>query len=142
MKADSVHDGHIGLEWKKRAEILDMDDVVNVAKRAARKNDVHLLHARDFRQFSDGTKIRRKNQQNENIIPLLETVRVAEFRKGSRNLFYKKKLDENTPFVVSNFLKEKYRMVMPAAVETDLGINTVRLDKIKKELLPHMQPRK
>lgn len=105
MKADSVH-GKIGTEWKRRNEILDMDDVVEVVLKSSRKNKPILLHHSDFIQFIDGCKQRRKTTTGETNIPILESSRLAEFRKGSKPLFYKKSFKDEE-FKESNFLKTR-----------------------------------
>ncbi|CAH2000887.1 unnamed protein product [Acanthoscelides obtectus] len=106
MKADSVH-GQIGREWRKRKQILDVNDFVDVINASSKKNKPIVMRHSDFYPFIDGSKQRRKNISGEVNIPLLDQIKIAEFRKGSRSLFYKTSFDE-TEYAEANFLKSKF----------------------------------
>lgn len=140
MKADSVH-GNIGKEWSRRTDILNMDDVVNVIVKADKHNEVVHMTVTDFVMFKDGTRKRNKNDSGQQIVPLLGNIRICEFRKGSRMLYYKESFDDVT-FNESTFLKQNFQFKLPEREAAPKGVNSEKKNKILTSLLPHMPARK
>lgn len=118
-----------------------MNDVKQVVKEADKSNDILEMRATDFRHFKDGCKQRRIGDKDTFIIPKLENIRTAEFRKSSRSMFYKNFIDDEI-FKESVFLKPNFKLQLPDIQKENVGINSKKLNKIKSELLPHMHPRK
>lgn len=140
MKADAVH-GKIGKEWNNRKEILTMNDVVDVINKAEKKNQAVQMTVADFFDYTDGSRQRSKNDKGNKIIPLLAQVKIAEFRKGSRNLFYKESF--TTPeFKECLFLKKNFQLILPDRQKEPKGLNTRKKETIVSSLLPHMPARK
>nr|CAI5818704.1 unnamed protein product [Callosobruchus analis] len=80
VKPDSVH-WQIEREWRKRNQLLDSNDSSDVVKVSATKNKLIVLHHDYFYPFCDDSKQRRRNPAGETNIPLLEQIKIAEFRK-------------------------------------------------------------
>lgn len=116
-----------------------MNDLISLIKLADPKNEVIQMTANDFKKCSSGCRIRTKVLIEGNNIPILSSIREIEFRKGTRSLFYKENLIDES-FKQSNFLKKKFVPIIPESINVDLGINSNKLKKIKKELLPLMPP--
>lgn len=141
MKADSVH-GQIGAELKKRKEVLDFNDLLDVINKSSRHTTAVPLSCEDFRIFEDGHKQRSKKLDTDiNIVPLLENIKIAEFRKNSNNLFYKNSFKDEL-FLESAFLKKKFTLTLPPPVFNNRGINSTKKTKIENILCPYMLPRK
>ena len=141
MRADSVH-GNISSEWKRRSEVLTMDDLEDVILKASSNIAVLKMNFMDFRKFTNGTRIRTKHDRGDNIIPTMEQIKTVEFRKGCRELFYKE-THGDTEYKKSIFLKGKYNINQQfPALEHEIGSNTSKKEKIVKELVPHMPVRK
>lgn len=100
MKADSVH-GTLGKAWKKTEEILTFQDLSAFMKKASSLIEVLQMQVEDFRHFEDHCRKRQKNSD----LPLLSDIKLAEFRKGHSNLFYKKSFLEDYNEI--NILKKK-----------------------------------
>lgn len=123
MAADSVH-GNISVEMKRHENIYDFDQLVNIIEKSSRKTKCVVLNFSDFFLFQDGCR-QRKNSN----IPLLESVRIIQFRKGSKNFFYKKSFADET-FTEVDFLKKKFDINFPDnAISEPLGLNTKKKKK-------------
>nr|CAI5821405.1 unnamed protein product [Callosobruchus analis] len=141
MKADSVH-GQIGRQWRKRSHILDFNDFSDVVNTSATKNKPIVLHHDYFYPVSDGSKQRRRNITGETNIPLLEQIKIAEFRNGSRSLLYKRSFCDPEYDEVS-FLKNKFDInQQPTPYRSDRGVNSAKKAKIIKELCASLESRK
>lgn len=124
MAADSVH-GRISTEMKKYPNIYDFDQLLDIIKKSSKKTKCLVLNISDFFPFTDGCKQRKNNN-----IPLLDTIKVVQFRKGSTSLFYKKHIFDDI-FIESAFLKNKFEVKLPAAPYLEpLGLNTKKKEKI------------
>lgn len=82
MAADSVH-GNISTEMKKNPNIYDFDQLVKIIENSSKKTRCFVLNFSDFFPFKDGCKQRKNNN-----IPLLESIRIIQFRKGSKSFFF------------------------------------------------------
>lgn len=120
-----------------------MNDVIDVIKQSSKNNVPILLYYEDFMAFKDGCKQRRKlsTAGGDTNIPLLENVRVAEFRKSSNSLFFKKSYNQEN-FVESQFLKSKFSLEMAGKLACNRGVNTLKKRKIVEQLCQHMPERK
>ncbi|CAH1104281.1 unnamed protein product [Psylliodes chrysocephalus] len=133
MRADSVH-GQIGTQLKKQKEVLDFQDLLNVIDKSSNQTVSKPLTYEDFRGFEDGCRQRSKKADfGINIIPLLEDVRIAEFRKSSRSLFYKTSFRQES-YLESSFLKKKFFMTLPPKLSGNRGINVAKRTKIEEVL--------
>lgn len=130
MAADSVH-GNISTEMKKYPNIYDFEQLVKIIDKSSKKTRCHVLSFSDFFSFQDGCKVRKNNN-----IPLLESIRIVQFRKESKSLFYKKSFSDKN-FVEVDFLKKKFIIDFPERpFSVPLGINTSKKEKILKSLCP------
>lgn len=140
MKADAVH-GKIGREWNIRGEILTMDEVADVILKAEKNNEVVNMAVQDFINFIDGSRNRRKADTGINLMPLLNKIKIAEFRKGSRSMFYLESY-EDQDLKECSFLKKTFKLNMPDRQVEAKGLNTQKKKKIEDILLPLMHARK
>lgn len=130
MAADSVH-GRISQEMKKYSDIYDFDQLLTIIEKSSKRTKCLALHISDFLPFGDGSKQRRNNN-----IPLLDNVRIAQFRKGSHSLFHKKHISDEA-FEESVFLKLKFEVKIPSdPFREPIGLKTDKKQKIIKDLLP------
>lgn len=133
MAADSVH-GRISSEMKKHSNIYDFEQLLKIIEQSSKKTKCLALNFFDFFPFEDGSKQRRNNN-----IPLLENIKVVEFHKGSRNLFFKDSHSAEI-FTEVDFLKKKFAAQFPEkSYEEPLGLNTSKKDKILKTLIPSFE---
>lgn len=84
MKADSIH-GQIGNQWKRKEKVLTYDDLKVLILKSNQYMTVTSMEANDFIQFEDLCMKRSKKNQ----IPLLQSIKLVQFRNGSLNMFYK-----------------------------------------------------
>ncbi|KAF5281723.1 hypothetical protein FQR65_LT14563 [Abscondita terminalis] len=136
MKADSVH-GLIGKKWKHTPEVLDYEDLVHLIESSNKLNKVVNLRVEDFLEFENGCQTRKKGSE----LPKLNDLKCVQFVKGSKKLFFKSELEQES-FSEVLFLKPKFKLNLPKQVATDRGVNQAKKDIIIKELIQHMPPRK
>lgn len=97
----------------------------------------------DFIPFVDGSKQRRKDvTTGEPNIPFLESIKLVEFRKGSRLMYYKKTLSNDSSYEECDFLKKKFSLDILKPYETPAGINSQKKEKIISTLCKSMPARK
>lgn len=139
MKADAIH-GAIGKQWNKAQEVLDFQDLLTLVKKSCRTNKIIELHPEDFVTFENGCQPRK---QGTNAIPLLNNVKICQFRKGSRSLFFKSEIDA-LKFKEVKFLKPKFKHILPEVKQASAcrGVNQEKKEKIIKELVNKMPPKK
>lgn len=127
MRADSVH-GSIGRKMKKCPEICTFPDFVDLCDKSGAKIKPITMQYHDFYEFEDG----HRNRQSKNItLPLLASISVAEFRKGSRTMFFKQGFEGDYQEV--DFLKPKFRLdVTPPTKNQPRGIPGVKRQNILK----------
>uniref|UniRef100_A0A1Y1LR10 Uncharacterized protein n=1 Tax=Photinus pyralis TaxID=7054 RepID=A0A1Y1LR10_PHOPY len=138
MKADAIH-GQIGKKWNKTAELLDFEDLENLIKSSNKLNEIISLRAEDFKEFENGCMSRKKGS----LMPKLNDLKVAQFRKGSKKLFYKYELEDEN-FSDTTFLHPKFKLKLPRASlgAFPRGLKSEKKDAIMKTLVPHMGVRK
>lgn len=138
MKADSVH-GNIGKKMKCNSNIYDYQELKKLITSATTKNIVVDMLINDFKHFETGVKNRKRSSSGSYVIPILRNIKVAEFRKGNKSLFFKDSLDgefKEAPFLRSGFNLDYTPMEQPR------GLNTKKKETIVKTLVPYMPPRK
>lgn len=140
MKADSVH-GQIGTEWKSRKNIFDMNDLVDVIMKSGSHNKPVVLNFTNFLKFTDGSKQRRKMASGNSNLPLLEQIRVAEFRKSSRKMYFKTSFSD-LRFQESDFLKANFSLEIPDNIGKERGVITEKKNRIIRELTCYMTAKK
>ncbi|CAH1977423.1 unnamed protein product, partial [Acanthoscelides obtectus] len=130
MAADSVH-GRISTEMKKHPNIYDFEQLLKIIEQSSKKTKCLPINNFDFFLFEDGSK-----QIKSNNIPLLEKIKLAQFRKGCRHLFYKECHNE-TVFQEVEFLKKKVDLKFPIHPFVEpLGLNSEKRETILKKLVP------
>ncbi|CAH2004429.1 unnamed protein product, partial [Acanthoscelides obtectus] len=130
MAADSVH-GRISTEMKKHPNIYDFEQLLKIIEQSSKKTKCLPINNFDFFLFEDGSKQRKSNN-----IPLLEKIKLAQFRKGCRHLFYKECHNE-TVFQEVEFLKKKVDLKFPIHPFVEpLGLNSEKRETILKKLVP------
>ncbi|CAH1966618.1 unnamed protein product, partial [Acanthoscelides obtectus] len=130
MAADSVH-GRISTEMKKHPNIYDFEQLLKIIEQSSKKTKCLPINNFDFFLFEDGSKQRKSNN-----IHLLEKIKLAQFRKGCRHLFYKECHNE-TVLQEVEFLKKKVDLKFPIHPFVEpLGLNSEKRETILKKLVP------
>lgn len=128
MRADSVH-GLIGKRMSKSPEVYNFDDFVSLCGKAGKSIEPVVLHYSDFYSFA--AKNRTRNCKTVKL-PLLSAISEVEFRKGSRNLFYKKEFSDE--FTSADFLSPKFDLRLPEKHTKPRGIPSKKKDGLVKLL--------
>ena len=138
MDADSIH-GHVEKAMRRKKDVYDMDDLVEVMKNSNRRNDVHVLTPQNFRDWPAENRSRTVKGQS---IPLLRTIVQAKFVRGTSRMFYKTDFDDVDEKSV-NFLKQvassdKNLASMPPARQCNRGLSSAKKAGIIEKLVPRM----
>lgn len=75
-------------------------------------------------------------KNDENFLKLCD-VKVSEFRKGSKTIFYKKR-HTDSEFLSFDFLRPKYDLSMPETRQSNRGVNDTKKQKILTDLVSKM----
>ena len=90
---------------KKCPKICTFQDFVDLCDKPGTKIKPIIMQYHDFYEFKDS----HCNRKSKNVaLPLLDSISVVEFRKGSRAMWIKHAFGENYQEV--NFLKTKFRL--------------------------------
>ena len=137
MSADSFHH-MVESEAKKLGRLYDFNDFVQCVKQVGIAIQMKLT---DFRQWENQFSKGKASKENR---PLLDSVNVAQFRKGSPCLFFKKSHTEDV-FSYADFLKKTFKHTIVNQESPFLppqssynGIDQSRKDGIIRALVPLM----
>ncbi|KAL3279309.1 hypothetical protein HHI36_016817 [Cryptolaemus montrouzieri] len=117
MKADIPH-GLKGRKWNKTKEVLDFESLEQLIK--SFRKITRKLGAEDFLEFGNACQSRKKCFDR---IPLLNELKVVEFRTMSRSMFYEKDITEDS-LSERKFLKSKFKLDLPGTRISSSGVNT------------------
>jgi len=132
MDADTIH-GHIEKCMKRKRDIYDFDDLVDVMKNSNRRNEVHTLVSQHFRDWPAENACRGRN------IPLLRSIVQVRFVRGSTEMLYK--TDFNGEEQSVKFLKkaaEKSPAVIPPPRLMSRGVSSAKKAKLLEKLVTRM----
>jgi len=137
MSADTFHQ-KVEQEMKSMKQVCDWADFLACVQKSG---CAYEMKVEDFKMFENGlsqSAVSRKTR------PLLDTVSVAEFRKGSTSLFFKTSHTENE-FKEAIFLKKKISEAIASNNYKVLnrtkprGVNKKKLNDIVEKLGPLMK---
>ena len=137
MSADSFHH-MVEQEMKRMKQVGDWRDFVQCVSRCG---SVVEMKADDFLKFESGLSQGRESRATR---PKLENVVVAQFRKGSILMFFKRGYQED--FQEANFLKKVVQEAISGSsyiVESqsgDRGVNSAKINNIIANLGSLMKP--
>ena len=132
MDADTIH-GHIEKCMKRKRDIYDFDDLVDVMKNSNRRNEVHTLVPQHFRDWPAENACRGRN------IPLLRSIVQVRFVRGSTEMLYKTDFKGEEQSV--KFLKkaaEKSPAVIPPPRLMSRGVSSAKKAKLLEKLVTRM----
>ncbi|KAL3273867.1 hypothetical protein HHI36_015293, partial [Cryptolaemus montrouzieri] len=89
---DAVH-RLTGRKWNKTKKVLDFESLKELIKSSSENNETIKLGAENFLEFGNAGQSRKLGF---NRIPLLNELKVVEFRAMSRSTFYKKDITEDS----------------------------------------------
>ena len=128
MSADNFHPS-VEKEMKAMDKVYDLDDFV---KCVANVGDVVKMNYEDFYKFENGLSQSKASKESQ---PYLKHVYVAEFRKDSMYLFYKRHGEDG--FRETDFLKRNMKssiQVMPERQQQEHGITCIKKNAILDNL--------
>ena len=130
MSADSVH-GTLELAMKKKGEIHDFQDLLDVFSRARSGLSVLPLEPKDFPSWSS----QRRAPLSKNLAPFPNLSDCVEIllKKDSENLFWKTSFSQ--PFSSTLFFKRKPSIEIPLP-KAQRGVSAPKLAKIVEKLVP------
>ena len=130
MRADSVH-GTIAKKMRSQSEIVNFPDFVALVDSASKTTKPIVLNTNDFYKFTAENRVRQSKTAHP--LPLLSSLCMATFRKGSRLLHYKTSFDSDEKQV--DFLKPKFKSSsFPQQQSESRGIPLVKKEAILKLL--------
>lgn len=140
MAADSVH-GNIEQALRREREVCDFEHYKEVVERSRKNNKVL-----DIQTGQDTYNwVKKKRQPVKNSDDLLKKFKLqnvieVQFRRGSKNLFYKEL--NNFHYSELNFLQKKYNITNTefSKVNEKRGIPTDKKQLIVDKLVPLMEP--
>ena len=118
MSADNFH-RNVEREMKKKGDVYDFNDFKPCVGNAG---EVSTMEIKDFSDCESGLS---QGKESREIRPYLHEVVVAEFCRGSTNMFYKK-LHNDKEFLETYFLKKKTRNAIAAGSYNVSHKSTVR----------------
>ena len=134
MSADSVH-AVVEKQIKTLKNICDFDDFVKCV--ISSKTEVFKMVCTDF--FALGFEQSQAKLGKTDF--LLPQVRVLQFRRGSKSLFYKKR-HSDVQYAELDFMKKKSASAVPIPLQPfrkkDRGISKAKKEDIIKKLVPLM----
>ena len=128
MSADNFHRS-VEKEMKAMDKVYDFDDFV---KCVANVGDVVKMNYEDFYKFENGLSQSKASKESQ---PYLKHVYVAESRKDSMYLFYKRHGEDE--FRETDFLKRNMKrsiQVMPERQQQEHGITCIKKNAILDNL--------
>lgn len=131
MSADSAH-AEIEDQLRKAKQVFDFKDFVGCVEKTSCK--AIQMKSSCFRQWVSGTSQYKLRQSDDR--PILANVSSAQFRRGSRNLFYKN--SHTSDFLEFSFIKKDFVLQEKPAYKGPRGVSQAKKDDILKKLLPLM----
>ena len=129
MKADAVH-GIIGRKIRKSQCLFEFRDLLQLVDKASYSMHAMELHLEDILKWTP--KCNRRVG-----LPKLHNVRVAEFRRGHRSLYWKSRFT-HTEFQQADFFPEFMPLELPESTATERGVNKDKKAIILSTLCPLM----
>lgn len=131
MSADSCH-AAVEKKMKKKVNVYDFADFVEC---------INSTGATTLQATYQNFKLHEGHQSQAKLKkadrPMLSDIRVAEFRRGYRVVHYKKE-HSDADYKTFDFLKAKYTLSAPAAIQKPRGIPATKKRDIVKNLVPFM----
>ena len=130
MRADSVH-GTIAKKMRSQSEVVNFLDFVALVDSASKTTKPIALNTHDFYEFTAENRVRQTKTSHQ--LPLLSSLCMVTFRKGSRLLYYKTAFDDDEKQV--DFLKPKFKTSsFPRQQTLPRGIPVAKKEAILKLL--------